>query len=305
VVSVSWRATSDDRRIRAREVATLDAACYPPVLITAGSAVSRVRSGSGWSTMRSNRSIPISRGLRSRGAGQRLLGAALLVSAVLGSASEALALQGGEDPSTLPVLVDKRFGQAGRHQLSLFFSTSMVTKFVEGVGAFGAYQYNFSDTFGLELHGGYFFGSETSIMREVRENFPNKEPPLSDLYQLQWVTGIDAVLVPVYGKISFASELDPQFDIFLLAGAGVGGTRRQAGIDTITYDSAVTPVFNVGGGMRFYFSKLAALRLEFRSFFYPDPAAGDPVFDPDQDIGGLTWNLHFQAGLQFAFGGDE
>jgi outer membrane beta-barrel protein len=261
--------------------------------------------GRGVRTMRTPRSHSTARAASAyrRRAAHLSLAAAVGLAAFAAVEPSAHALQGGEDPSTLPVLVDKRFGQTGRHQLSLLFSTAMVTKFVEGIGGVAAYQYNFSDVFGLELHGGFIAGDETNIMKEVRFNFPGTEPPLSDLYQLQWVTGIDAVVVPVYGKISFASEYDPQFDIFFLGGAGVGGTRRAV-TDAATV-SAVTPVFNVGGGMRFYFSRLAALRLEFRSFFYPDPAAGDPVFDPEADIGGLTWNLHFQAGLQFAFGGDE
>ena len=36
--------------------------------------------------------------------------------------SQALALQGGEDPALLPVLVEKRFGGKGRVQTSLMFS---------------------------------------------------------------------------------------------------------------------------------------------------------------------------------------
>lgn len=227
--------------------------------------------------------------------------------ACLAPAAEAYALQGGEDPALLPVLVDKRFGMSGRHQASLFFSTSMVTKFVESIGVMGAYQFNFSDLLGLEFHGGYFFGSETSIMDEIRRNF-GSEPELSDQFQLQWMAGADIMFVPVYGKISFASELDPSFDLFFVAGAGVAGTRRKSGGFTgdpnagVSHETAVGPMFNFGLGLRFYFSRLVALRLEFRDYFYPDPAN---YADPANQVGGFTFNLHFQAGVQFAFGGDE
>lgn len=225
----------------------------------------------------------------------------------LAPASEAFALQGGEDPALLPVLVDKRFGHGGRHQASLFFSTSMVTKFVESVGVVGAYQYNFTDLLGLEFTGGYFFGSETSIMDEIRRNF-GTEPELSDQYQLQWIANVDVMFVPVYGKISFASELDPSFDLFFVAGGGVAGTRRKSGGfsgDTnagVAFESSVGPAFNFGLGLRFYFNRLVALRLEFRDYFYPEPAS---YTAPENDVGGFTFNLHFQAGVQFAFGGDE
>lgn len=226
--------------------------------------------------------------------------------ACLAPAAEAFALQGGEDPALLPVLIDKRFGMTGRHQTSLFFSTSMVTKFVESIGVMGAYQYNFSDLLGVEVHGGYFFGSETSIMDEIRRNFPGTEPELSDQFQLQWIVGADVMFVPVYGKISFASELDPSFDLFFVAGVGAAGTRRKSGgyvgQPEISHETAVGPAFNFGLGLRFYFSRLVALRLEFRDYFYPEPAN---YGTEENAVSGFTFNLHFQAGVQFAFGGDE
>jgi hypothetical protein len=117
----------------------------------------------------------------------------------------AYALQGGEDPALLPVLIDKRYGEDGRHQLALSFSTSMVSKFVEATGVYASYTFGFSDLMGIEIGGGYFFGRESSIMREVREKFGAQEPPLSDLFQIQWMANADFVLVPVYGKMSFAS----------------------------------------------------------------------------------------------------
>lgn len=237
-----------------------------------------------------------------------LILAGLVAGATIVPTGDALALQGGEDPALLPVLIDKRFGQGGRHQASLMFSTAMVTKFVEGLGAYGAYQYNFNDLFGLELSGGYLFSSETSIMEEIRRNF-GEEPELSDQFQMVWMAQVDVMFVPVYGKISFASEVDPSFDLFFLAGGGVVGTQRKSGgfisgggeAPTST-ESSVGPAFNFGLGLRFYFSRLVAARLEFRNFFYPEPAN---YADPEKQVGGFTHNLHFQAGVQFAFGGDE
>ncbi len=230
----------------------------------------------------------------------------LLAGAALFAPRSAFALQGGEDPSLLPVLVDKRFGMESAHQLSLQFTTSFATKLVESVGIYGTYGYSFNDLIGLEIGGGYFFGSESSIMQTVRATLGSVEPPFSDLFQLQWMANLDVVLVPFYGRISFASELDPAWDFFALAGAGAFGIRRQMGIDGASaFESKVTAGFNFGAGLRFYF-KLAdtrmALRLEFREFFFPDPAS-NPSNDPMKSNDSITWNLHFQGGLQFAFGG--
>jgi outer membrane beta-barrel protein len=216
---------------------------------------------------------------------------AMLAAASVATVAPAHALQGGEDPDTLPVLIDKRFGMRSRHQFSVNFATALATKYVEASGVLVTYDYNFRDWIGLEIGGGYLFGSEASIMDEVRLQTGSMEPDLNDLYQLQWMANANLMFVPVYGKISFASEFDPSYDIFLTAGGGVGGIRKQFGFENPTFESKVTPMFNFGGGLRFYVIKELALRAEFRNYFFPDPKEG------------MTFNLMFQGGLQFQFGG--
>lgn len=230
---------------------------------------------------------------------------ALTVALALAALAEpALALQGGEDPSLLPVLVDKRFGAGGRHQLGLQFSTALASKFVEGTGGSLTYGYNFGNLIGLELNGAFFATDEASIMAQVRCPLNGNEPQLSDLHQFQWTAGGAITMVPVYGKMSFASEFDPAWDLLLLAGGGVAGVKRQTGLTnsqlnqcpglpSATYESKTVPLFNFGLALRFYITKLIGLRVELRDYFFPDPG-------PD---GGLSFNLHFQAGLQFTFGG--
>lgn len=129
-------------------------------------------------------------------------------------------------------------------------------------------------------------------MDEVRAA-TTTEPLLSGLYQMVWAAQADVVLTPLYGKISFASELDPAFDLYILAGGGVAGTRRkQTGGPDL---SKTTPAFNAGFGFHFFFNRLIGIRVELRDFFYPEP---------DPNNGGITANLQVQAGLQLAFGGE-
>jgi outer membrane beta-barrel protein len=228
----------------------------------------------------------------------------LLITVITASETAAYALQGGEDPALLPVLIDKRYGPGGRLQLSAQFATNMVTKFVESTGAYLAVDYNFNDIFGVEVGGGFYYGAETSIMDEVRANFPSMEPPLSDLYQLIWMANVDAVLVPIYGKISFAAEYDPSFDVFILAGAGFAGLKKKTGSESNPLPqssiSSGAPIFNAGFGFRFYFTRLIAIRLEIREYLFPQPK---DQYSPDAS--GLTGNLMAQAGFQFTFGGED
>ena len=235
-------------------------------------------------------------------------GLALGIAAATSAApTTALALQGGEDPA-LPVLVDKRYGGKGRHQLSVMFATTTFTKLTQGVGGYLAYQYSFTDMLGLELSGGFFSTGETFIMQRVRLNTGDQEPFLPDQYALQWTAMANVVFVPIYGKMSFASEFDPAFDLFFLAGGGVAGTRRGFGLtgdgEPERFESEITWAADVGGGFRFYFNDLIALRFEFRNWFYPEPG-NFQVPGSRREIGGITSVLNFQAGLQFAFGGDS
>ena len=227
---------------------------------------------------------------------QTSLAFAVVLGTSLGLERQAHALQGGEDPSKLPVLIDKRFGADGRHQLGLQFSTAIATKFVEATGFYLTYDYNFMDMLGLEVGGGYFFGKESKIMAQVRENFPNTEPPLSDLYQLQWMGTAALIFTPFYGKMSIAGIFDPSWDLFLVLGGGAVGIERQVGFaeQNLAGDSQVTGLFTAGAGMRLYFFDYLILRLEMRNFLFPEPAQGKD---------GLTSGLHVQAGLQFNFGG--
>jgi hypothetical protein len=247
---------------------------------------------------------------------------ALAVAAV--TETSALALQGGEDPALLPTLLDKRFGMGGRHHISLMYGQTLVTKFTEGTGVHLAYQFMFIDILGLELSGSFFLSDETNIMKEVRINFPGMEhPPLSDLFQMQWNANLDLVLVPFYGKLSFASELDPAFDLYVVLGGGAAGTRRAEGPPPpdgpTSYTTSIAPVFNAGIGLRIFavdpwflilgvvpyliikpFDVLPdlgwnglGLKVEFRDYFYPDPG---------EDQGGLTNHLVLHAGFQFTLG---
>lgn len=227
---------------------------------------------------------------------------------VAGAETRALALQGGEDPALLPVLLDKRYGASGKQQASIMLTTAVITKLVQDTGFVATYQYSFTDMLGVGVTAGYFFGSETNIGDAIRaESDPtcqvSTDPDcetLGDLFQLQWLAGADLVFVPLYGKMSFASEVNPSFELYLIGGVGAGGVRRKNTNlnDTVAigYDSKVTLVANLGLGLRFHIVDWIGVRAEFRDYFFPEPATG---------VGGMTWNPHVQVGAEFTFGGGE
>ncbi len=237
------------------------------------------------------------------------VGSAIMLAVWAGAEGRAYALQGGEDAASLPVLLDKRYGAGGKQKLSLMLTSAIITKLVQDTGLVATYQYSFSDLFGVELTGGYFLGSETSIGDAIRAKGTNPacnpadagcDNVLGDLFQMQWIAGADLVFTPLYGKISFASELNPSFELFLVGGVGAGGVRRKQtdGVNTAatSYDSAITAIGNVGVGMRIHVLDSLGIRVEYRSYVYQEQADGE---------GGVTWNPHVQVGAEFTFGGDQ
>lgn len=233
----------------------------------------------------------------------------MMVAVWAGAEGRAYALQGGEDPALLPVLLDKRYGAGGKQKASLMLTSAIITKLVQDTGVVGTYQYSFNDMLAVGLTAGYFFGSETSIGDAIRAKGTNPacNPEadagcnvLGDLYQMQWLASADFLFSPLYGKISFASELNPSFELYLIAGVGAGGVRRKqsgAGSTAATsHDTSVTLVGNLGAGMRIHILDWLGLRVEFRDYFYPEQATGES---------GMTWNPHVQVGGEFTFGGDQ
>lgn len=235
-----------------------------------------------------------------------------LVAGTLLTERPAWALQGGEDASTLPVLIDKKGGLAGKLQTSLFFSTTLATKFTESTGVTLNLQYNFIDQLGIEVMGGFYAASEAQILEEIRTKV-SFEPVLSDMHQMQWVAAANLVWTPIYGKISFASEWNPTFDLYLLAGGGVVGTTRDIGAGNAAVDrnpqnpteidtDAIAPHFNFGGGLRIFIVPEFGIRLDVRNYFHDDPDGGLTAED-GVVISGLTSALVGQVGVQFNFGG--
>ena len=234
-----------------------------------------------------------------------------MVAVTLVAETSALALQGGEDPALLPVLLDKRYGANATHKLTLMGGSTVATKLVEDIPIIANYQYHFMDMLGVGATAGFFIGSETSIGDAIRAKGvdPACDPdavancePLGDLYQMQWLVSGDIVFTPLYGKISFASEWNPSFQFYLFTGFGAGGVRRkQAGfsggaIQTTGHNSKVTFVGSFGVGLRLDILDWFGLRWEFRNFYFPEPAKG---------VGGLTMIPHILGGVEFTFGRPE
>jgi len=222
-------------------------------------------------------------------------------------APRAWALQGGEDPSTLPVLIDKRYGLKNQLTAHVQFSTPIAAKFVESTGVVGGVDYGIFDWFSVGLVGGFFGGGEANIVEQVRAL--NRQAELTDLDRMQWFGGVDLTFTPIYGRISFASEYNPAFDLFAFVGGGAMGTERQfGGLNELSEPSQtdVTGYGNFGFGFRFHVLDWLAVRTEYRQLIYPEneiPLEEQRNPGGTTDVGGgISTAQQFQIGLQVRFG---
>jgi len=247
---------------------------------------------------------------RARRVLRRGLRTALSLSLVWGAmssldASRAWALQGGEDPATLPVLIDKRYGNAGTLTVHLQFSTPITSKFVESTGIVGGVDYGLLDWLSVGVVGGFFDGAEADIVDTVRTTLG--AAPLTDLDQMTWLAGLDVTFTPIYGRISFASEYNPAFDVLAFVGGGLMGTRRNLlGVESGQTEDGTTGYGNFGLGFRFHVLDNLAIRTEYRQIIYPDsdiPQSEQNVTTGDATDfgGGISTAQQFQVGVQGRF----
>jgi len=240
-------------------------------------------------------------GLR-RGLRLTLATALTWAAAMAADAPRAWALQGGEDASTLPVLIDKRYGNGQAITAHVQFSAPLTSKFVESVGVVGGVDYGLLEWLSLGLVGGYFGGGEVDILEEVR----TAGAPLTDLDRMVWFGGLDVTFTPIYGRISFASEYNPAFDVLAFVGGGLMGTERLLGPTGATVkETSTTGYGNFGLGFRFHILDFLAIRTEYRQFIYPEneipQSELDTAFDASDPGGGISTAQQIQVGLQVRF----
>ena len=152
---------------------------------------------------------------------------ALLLPAALCLGSDALA-----QSTSLPVVENKLYPMRFNPELSFQLDYGLADKYTSHNGFRVSGLFHIWDNFAVEAYGGYLFGSESSVMKTLRQKSRDnrdqkgkREPALPGLQQLTYHAGMDAQFAPIYGKLSAVSELEASFQLYGLAGVGLAGTR--------------------------------------------------------------------------------
>ena len=195
----------------------------------------------------------------------------------------------------------RAFSKRGHLEFTPIFGAVINTRFVSTLGLYGALAYHFKENFALEVMGGYSgvpFTRYTEATIEIREK-ENLEAPDADRKWMDWFVGADVQWSPFYGKLRLIPGLLATFDIYVLAGLGVVGTRAPClpnasylangqgeepsgqGVQGITGTCPADPAVaalpagikfagQFGGGARVFFARWFGIRVEIRDIIYSE-----------------------------------
>jgi len=241
------------------------------------------------------------------------------------------------------VVRNRLYNPAGHFELGAEVSTSLINRLVSHDNFQLAAAYNFSDEWAIELLGGYAYATHTDIADQITtgaQSIPAK--PVSSfqtvddfagLWELQWNAVLGARWAPIYGKLNLLADVPVHFQFYVGAGGGAAGLSRtsvtycldarpgdRAQTDADTgeptcidplQETRVAPVFQFGGGFKFWAGQHWGLRLEARDYFFPDSyqvgidraraAGGDVNAGQDVSSPGFEHVVFLSVGVTYIF----
>ncbi len=247
-----------------------------------------------------------------------------------------------DDEETIYTVQRKAFLNKNKWEFALMFSALFNDRFVDSYSPVGSITYFFSENFGLELFGGYFFPNPSGARDELLER-ASLRPEFARLTQLMWAVGIGPQWIPIYGKLEVGEKSLGSFDFYLSAGFAVGQTRTECiagtaldpngGFDTdpgqdVAFCPAPTgdvneviyagetfrPMGSFAGGVRFNFNNMWGLKFEVRDYMF-----SNRVFRPNARTGGdelnqpgsqrfsdtIRNNVYANIGITIKLGGED
>jgi|GEM_PF-873802 len=225
-------------------------------------------------------------------------------------------------PADTPLIDNKKFPMAGRLELSGTIDLSYGDRYIKQWGGRASAGFHIFDWLAVEGYVGYigacglntrtnpstggteivppWESCELNITQFARNegrsaNDGSDQLYLSDLWQTNGLGGVTVMWSPIYGKLSAVSELELNFQLYALGGAGIDGiwkvkTDRTATSIGKTMEWAptfVVPSGHFGAGLRFIPWKYLALRAELRNYVKvtPGPVAAPGEAEEQFDIG--------------------
>ena len=190
------------------------------------------------------------------------------------------------------------FLKESRFQFSLYSGVIPNDEFFTYVPVGMRMNYYFSEDLALEFGGAYLIGNtrdDSKLRLKVQDGL---EPPIAGVtvvlpQALKWHVDLGTLWSPMHGKIGAFSSGLAHFDLGLAFGVVLLGTELLLEGEP---EPKYRPIPDVGGylgaTLQFYLSRLIAVRVDYRHYFYG-------ARDTKDDVRGVSYPIELSLGLSF------
>jgi len=192
------------------------------------------------------------------------------------------------------VVRNRLYSMSKKLELGADVGFTLLGRLTDHINLNGIVGYNFADSFGLELRGGFAFSRHTGLARQlgdkVTQNGTAITEDLSGLWEMKANGALGMRWAPIYGKISLLAELPVHYQFYLWLGGGAGAFERESVViceqgnavqcDRFLVDTRVTGFGSVAVGFRFFTHQGGSVKLEIRDYTFPDSYRENIVRDP-------------------------
>jgi len=170
--------------------------------------------------------------------------------------------------------------------LGVFGTFSMKNQLTESYGMGLVVDRSLGEYFGIDLMLNGNLGGLTNLAKSLRDapsTLVGKFDDLAGGGALIATGQIGIRFTPFYGKLSLSAEIPVHFHLYFVAGVGAAYVDYNSVLvcendvaggvcpdENFHHEGKVKPAFNVGGGLRFYITRLLSIRAEVRDIMFPD-----------------------------------
>ena len=158
--------------------------------------------------------------------------------------------------------------RARRFELSPFWSFTMNDPFISHPGPGLALNYYITNVMGVGANFQWYTNNESSFNAE--QSSATRVGAL--LTEYRWSAAGNFTYVPAYGKFAGFGDFIFHYDAYVVGGIGAISVRPKTIVDpgNRNFPFKVKVAFNVGVGIRIFFTRWLAANLEVRDYIYND-----------------------------------
>ncbi len=169
--------------------------------------------------------------------------------------------------------------RVNRVELNPYFGLTMNDQFVSHPAPGLAANYYLSNSFALGVNGNVYAGlNSTSDFNFQTGRAARVGGPITEY---AWNANVNLHAVPAYGKFAGFGDFIFHYDFFVVAGGGMISTRPIAVIDPDNRSFSFKPKPNahLGGGLRVFLNRWAAVMLEVSDYVFMDELENPVIAD--------------------------